>query len=174
MHDLIEATGAPNKDCKEIIYILNLLLTCSMRNEDSTFKLAPCIIIVKLLTVATALIFNISKHENIFIYYIREVFLKLNYQALFGTSFDPETKMGEEASSLSLLFECFALQQCKKLVASTSLRWSMPFFLSGISRIPILLYSSPLFEDCNSSIIFLICIAVGLQSKFLSFLIFSR
>jgi len=37
---------------------------------------------------------------------------------------DPETKMGEEASGLSLLFECFALQQYKSLVASESLRWS--------------------------------------------------
>jgi hypothetical protein len=27
-------------------------------------------------------------------------FLKLNYQALFGTSLDPETKMGGEASGL--------------------------------------------------------------------------
>jgi hypothetical protein len=28
------------------------------------------------------------------------LFLKLNYQALFGTSLDPETKMGGEASGL--------------------------------------------------------------------------
>jgi len=27
-------------------------------------------------------------------------FFKLNYQALFGTSLDPETKMGGEASGL--------------------------------------------------------------------------
>jgi len=36
--------------------------------------------------------------------------------------------MGEEASSFKLLFECFSLQKCKSLVASsTSLRWSMSF-----------------------------------------------
>jgi len=51
-------------------------------------------------------------------------FQKLNYQAMFGTSLDPETKMGGEAiSSLSLSpqFEYFALQRCKSFVASTSL-----------------------------------------------------